>query len=506
MMGELMKTIEEIQVEITQQRADAEEARHAQEVAEAANRAKSVFLANMSHDIRTPMNAILGFSHLLLRDVELTSQQKQHVSIIMRSGEQLLALINDILEKSKIEAGRVHLHEAPLDVQELFNELEKLYRQRAEAKHLRFTVERFGNIPQHVVADEEKLRQVFGKLLGNAIKFTETGGVTLRVRITGGDNPSVIRLHAEVEDTGVGISQEERERVFQSFEQTQSERKIGGGTGLGLAISREFIRLMGGEIAVRSKPDQGSIFSFEIVLKKLEGIDQTEAKEVPREVRSLCPESLPCRVLVADDREENRILLSQMLCRVGFEVCDAIDGAEALDQFELWRPDLILIDMNMPVMDGTEAVRRIRATKTGSDVKIICISGNTAEEAHREATAAGADGFLNKPFRDTELFETIRTQLGVEYVYEDPASDVFGSDECMEEKLTPGSILQLPEDLLARMRDAVVAADFYRVMELITTIPPQEASLARGLRHLAEHFDSKRLLQIIPPSRKGDIE
>src|SRR6478609_5074028 len=266
-----------------------------------ANRAKSVFLANMSHEIRTPMNAILGFSQLMLRDHDLTPRQCQYLGTINRSGEHLLALINDILEMSKIEAGRTTLNSSTFDLPVLLKDLEMMFRVRTEEKKLLFTVEMIGDVPQYIVTDINKLRQVFINVLGNAVKFTEQGGIGMRVREER-SGPAGPVLRVEIEDTGPGISSDDQEKLFRHFEQTKSGQQAGTGTGLGLAISREFIRLMGGAITVSSEVGKGSVFAIELPLK--EGASQgVEAKEKSRQVLRLRPGQTACRVLVADDVE-----------------------------------------------------------------------------------------------------------------------------------------------------------------------------------------------------------
>src|SRR5437588_891350 len=360
--------------DVTERRRVEEEVAKAKEAAEAANRAKSAFLANMSHEIRTPMNAILGFSQLMLRDQNVTPRQCQYLGTINRSGEHLLALINDILEMSKIEAGRTTLNLSTFDLPALLKDLEMMFRIRTDEKKLSLSVDMIGDVPQYIVADINKLRQVFINVLGNAVKFTAEGGIAVRVRADLKDENGPF-FQVEIEDTGPGISPEEQNKLFRQFEQTKSGQQAGTGTGLGLAISREFIRLMGGTITVNSQVGKGSIFAIHLPLK--EGDAQAvQVKDKPRRVMGLQRGQATCRVLIADDIEDNRQLLAQLLTPVGFEIRLASNGAEAVSAFELWRPHLVLMDFRMPVMDGREAIGRIRAMAGGSEPKMIAVTAS----------------------------------------------------------------------------------------------------------------------------------
>src|SRR5688572_24561125 len=398
---------------------DVTERKRYEQSLQQANRAKSVFLANMSHEIRTPMNAILGFSQLMLRDHDLTPRQCQYLGTINRSGEHLLALINDILEMSKIEAGRTTLNPSTFDLRALLKDLEMMFRVRTDEKRLSLSVELIGDVPQYIVTDINKLRQVFINVLGNAVKFTERGGVTLRVRAdrSGATGPC---LRVEVEDTGPGISADEQASLFRHFEQTKTGQQTGTGTGLGLAISREFVRLMGGDITVSSQVGKGSVFVIHLPLTEGEA-EAVLSKDKPRHVLRLQPGQAACRVLIADDIEDNRQLLAQLLAPVGFEIRLAINGAEAVREFENWRPHLVLMDFRMPVMDGHEAIRQIRALPGGREVKIIAVTASAMDENRLDLMAIGADDFIGKPFREAELFQKIHAHVGVQYLYaEDP--------------------------------------------------------------------------------------
>ena len=470
---------------------DVTERKRYEQSLQQANRAKSVFLANMSHEIRTPMNAILGFSQLMLRDQDLTPRQCQYLGTINRSGEHLLALINDILEMSKIEAGRTTLNPSTFDLPVLLKDLEMMFRVRTDEKKLSFSVEMIGDVPQFIVTDINKLRQVFINVLGNAVKFTEQGGIGLRVRADreGATGPF---LRVEIEDTGPGISPDDQDKLFRHFEQTKTGQQAGTGTGLGLAISREFVRLMGGDITVSSQVGKGSVFVIHLPLKEGEA-QAVQAKDNPRHVLRLQPGQATCRVLIADDIEDNRQLLAQLLAPVGFEIRLATNGAEAVQEFEEWRPHLILMDFRMPVMDGHEAIRRIRAMAGGEDPKIIAVTASAMDDNRQELMEIGADDFIGKPFREVELFQKIHAHVGVEYVYaEDPTA--AAQEEAAE--LTPESLAGWPQDLIDPMREAVITADLDQLLARIQEVEARDPRIAQGLRRLAEGFQYQKLLDL----------
>jgi two-component system sensor histidine kinase/response regulator len=337
-------------------------------VADAANRAKSEFLANMSHELRTPLNAILGFTQIMSRDSTLSSENKQNLAIINRAGEHLLNLINDILEMSKIEAGRTTLNLSSFDLIYVLHNLQEMLDIRAVAKGLELVFEYAPEIPRYVRTDSSKLRQVLLNVLGNAIKFTETGSVKLKVGIqqTIKDkqpeeeiSPNAY-LCFEVTDTGPGISPEEIDLLFQAFGQTETGRKSQQGTGLGLAISRKYVQLMGGEINVSSTVGVGSVFSFyiQIAIASVDEIQTTTS--VYHQVIGLAPNEPEYRILVVDDANDSRLLLVKLLTSIGFSVREATNGQEAISIWESWQPNLILMDMRMPIMDGYEATRQIK--------------------------------------------------------------------------------------------------------------------------------------------------
>ena len=462
--------------------------------ADAANRAKSDFLANMSHEIRTPMNAILGYTQLLRRDHEITPSQRPHLDAIIGAGNHLLGLIDEILQIARIEAGRVTLEETSVDLPALLSELQSLFASRAAGKGLRLVVEPAGDLPRYVKTDATKLRQVLANLIGNALKFTRQGFVAVRAKAEG--EPAGTRLVVEVEDSGVGIAAKEMPRLFKKFEQTESGRRSQQGTGLGLAICRDYVELMGGVIDARSEPGRGSVFRFEIPLKP--GEPTAPAPEVAeRTVRRLRPGQPACRVLVVDDREDNRLLLTGLLEAVGFETRQAADGEQAVAAFAAWQPQLVLMDMRMPGMGGAEAIRRIRATPGGAAARIVCVSASAFDEDRQLAIAAGADDFVSKPLRESVLFEKARTLLRLDYEYAgEPVEATVATGELAP---APVQVARLPAELRARLREATVNADLDRVRALLDEAEVHDPEVAHRLRDMAERFAYRQLLVLLRP-------
>ncbi|MEI7989891.1 MAG: ATP-binding protein, partial [Chloroflexota bacterium] len=473
--------------------------KEAKEAAEAANRSKSAFLANMSHEIRTPMNAILGFSQLMRRDPDLSSQQRENLEIINHSGEHLLALINDILELSKIEAGRLTFVPSTFDIYKLLDDLEMMFRIRTEEKKLSLMVEKVGAVPRWITSDEGKLRQVLINLLGNAVKFTGEGGVGVRMGVQ--EHPSgKTMLVFEVEDTGPGIPQEEIDTLFEAFEQGSTGIRTGG-TGLGLALSKGFIQIMDGTIRITSTVGKGSIFIFAIPL--VEGREeQIEQKETPRRVSSIKPGQDEFRVLIADDRETNRRLLSKMLSWVGFKTREVVNGAEAVAAFNEWNPQVILMDIVMPVMDGYAATRVIKEAPHGKDTVIIAITASAFLEDRQRVLAAGADGYLSKPFKESELLEIIHQKTGIVFLYDEQT--IQDQELLIEDDLQwQAAIAALPSDLVQACRAAVGKADIFALVELLADVSDYNPSVAQKLNELASNYAYEEIANLLPSEING---
>lgn len=379
-----------------------------------ASQAKSEFLSNVSHEIRTPMNAILGFSELMLLEENKSPLQEEYLTIINRSGHHLLNLINEVLEMSKIESGRDELRAKNTDVHELLADLRDLFSEPCRQKNLALTVECEEGVPKWVYIDGAKLRKILTNLLGNAIKFTRRGGVSLRMNAEWMEDGD-LRLAVEVEDTGVGISADEFDNVFSHFKQTNSGIQSGEGTGLGMPISRDYARMMGGDLTFTSNVDQGT--TFRLVITCQPGLDVEAEPSMERRPTGLPDGSPSYRILIADDQESNRKLLEKILAPIGFEVEEATNGEEAVQIFQQWKPDLILMDNRMPVMSGVEAIGKIRAASHGKEVPIIAVTANAFEEERKKIIAGGATDFIRKPLNDTELLHKIGQHLNIHYRY-----------------------------------------------------------------------------------------
>jgi PAS domain S-box-containing protein len=469
------------------------EARQMKDASESANRAKSAFLANMSHEIRTPLNAILGYSQLMLRDPGLGADAKRNLGIINRSGDHLLNLINSVLDMSKIEAGHTELNLTTFSPSGLIKNLETMFRLRAEAKALRFEMFVDGEAVPYVVADEGKIRQALINLLGNAIKFTEHGQIKLHLAFQSRANR--LWLSVRVEDTGPGIPEEEQEKLFQPFSQTKCGINTKGGTGLGLAISREYARLMGGDLTATSSLGKGSIFLLEV---PIEHGDSAVAVGMisPRRVIGLQDRREVPRILVADDQFENRDWLEKLLTILGFSVRHADDGQTTIRVWKEWNPQLILMDVHMPVMDGIEAIRRIKSDPLGKETIIIVLSASAMDDQRRKAIESGADGFLAKPCNEDELLEMMRAHLKIAYDYEEmsgnesePAAEVSA--------LSAKTVSQLPRELLEELRDATLSGNKNLLDKLILKVRESgNAASAHALKDLADNYEYDSLIKL----------
>jgi signal transduction histidine kinase/DNA-binding NarL/FixJ family response regulator len=500
------------QEQLLQAKALAEERSQA---AEAANRAKSAFLANMSHELRSPLNVILGFAQVMVRSQTLSPEQQENLRIISRSGEHLLSLINQVLDFSKIEAGRITLNENDFDLHHLLTDLEDMFSLKASDKGLQLIFDRPADLPRYIRTDEVKLRQVLINLLGNALKFTEQGEVTLRVRSSAGEQGgrgawengllSPLRprapaplLRFEVADTGPGIAPDEIGHLFEAFAQTETGRQIGEGTGLGLPISRKFAQLMGGNIEVQSQVGQGTTFTFTIQAQQADQIQNPKSK-IQNQVVALEPGQPQYRILVVDDQWANRQLLVKLLSPLGFDLREAENGQQALEIWQEFAPQLIWMDMRMPVMDGYQAAQRIKATTQGQATAIIALTASAFEEERAVVLSAGCDDFLRKPFREADIFALMHKHIGVKYVYavDSQLMAVPESREKIQLEDLASDRAGLPTELLAQLIEGAELGDIELIDQAIAQIRPLHPALAEELARLAHFFEYDKIIKLV---------
>lgn len=461
---------------------------NAKEIAESANIAKSTFIATMSHELRTPLNAILGFSELMSRDTTLTPAHKENLTIINRSGTHLLSMINNVLEISKIESGRLKLNIQAIDLAELLNEISNMVKMRITNKQLCFELD-MADMPHYIETDSDKLRQIIINLLSNAIKFTETGKIILRAYTEAIIKDRAV-INIEVIDSGIGIAEDKQTELFKPFVQLAQDTINAEGTGLGLAISKSLIELMGGKISFDSDLGQGSTFKIKLYAP-ISNENKLNNNKPVLPVKSLAPNQPTWRLLIVDDKLDNRLLLYKLLTEVGFKVFEAENGLEAIELFKKYQPHLILMDMQMPVMDGYTATREIRQLANINDVKIIALTASVFKEEHHGIIDAGCDAVLHKPLQFSVLFTLLNNVLGAEFIYQDERL----SETYPVLKLDTDIANKLPTELRQQLYDVALHLDIEETELVINKIRYIIPELADNLQTLVDHYQFNQIIQ-----------
>jgi signal transduction histidine kinase/FixJ family two-component response regulator len=452
--------------------------KQAMQEATTANKAKSIFLARMSHELRTPLNAILGFTNILQKSMNATTVEKENLNVIKRSADHLLNIINEILELSKIEAGKMELSLKNFNLFELIKEIEDIFAFRCENKGLKFKIETL-NLPKYIKADEQRLRQILINLLGNSLKFTNEGEISLYIYELNK------KLFFEVKDSGIGIDKSNLEKVFKPFEQVKQDNYTQQGTGLGLSITKELVSLMGGNIYLKSQVGVGSEFYFSINYEKANE-EELSKENNAKNIVGIKNENFTKTILVVDDIKENRDLITLLLNSYGFKTLEATSGKEALDVFENEKLDLIFMDILMEGMDGLETMQNIRVSKNGKDIPIIALSANVFEEDKKEAIKNGANDFLAKPVEEKEILLILEKYLHIELEYENKEKRIDVKKE----------LEILPKEFVEKLKEKALLMDNDGIFELL-----KEYELSNDLKiyikNLVDEFKYQELINLV---------
>ena len=504
----LEKTNEELEKRVEERTA---ELKAAKEAADAANHAKSEFLANMSHELRTPLNGILGYAQILQRDKTATPKQQDGLSIIRQCGSHLLTLINDVLDISKIEAQKLEFSPNAFQFETFLQGVKEICRIKAEQKEIDFTYQPLNRLPSAIHADEKRLRQVLINLLGNAIKFTDQGGVTFKVGVVTDSpeflHPSVpavtepqttnnqqVTLHKirfQVEDTGVGMTPEQLKKIFLPFEQVGDSTRKAEGTGLGLAISRQIVEMMGGEIKVESTYGKGSKFWFDLDLREATNWIESASLKSSQTVAGYQGEKK--KILIVDDRWENRSVIVNMLEPIGFEVIEAGNGQEGLEKADECQPDLIITDLAMPVMNGCEMTRRLRESPSFRNTIIIASSASVFSFDRQQSREAGCNDFVPKPVQSEELLNQLQNYLDLEWIYE--AKDEL-TPQTQEASVPMSEMVVPPAKELTALHKAARSGYILDIQEeanRLKQLAPEYAAFADKILELAEAFEDEAI-------------
>lgn len=513
----LEKTNEELEQRVEARTAELksakEEAEAAKVAADNASQAKSEFLANMSHELRTPLNGVLGYAQILQRDQTASTKQKDGLGIIYQCGSHLLTLINDVLDISKIEAQKLELYPTDFCLENFLRGVQEICFNSAEQKEIDFSYQALNRLPTTIRADEKRLRQVLLNLLGNAIKFTDKGGVTFKVNVvsklldkvksesqikdvTEAEEPLIHKIRFHVEDTGIGMTPEQMEKIFLPFEQVGEHAHKAEGTGLGLAISRKIVQMMGGEIHVESTYGKGSKFWFELELPQ--AIGAIELEQFKSKHNAIGYQGDRRTILIVDDRWENRSVIINLLEPIGFNLIEASNGYEGLEKANKFKPNLIITDLAMPVMNGFEMAQRLRESEEFKDSVIIAFSASVFSFDRQKSREAGCNDFLSKPVQASELLEKLQYYLQLRWIYETREELIPKNPESTE----IGEMTIPPGELLTPLYQAAKRGYISGIEESanqLKQLDPKYTAFANKVLELAEEFEDEAIVELVKP-------